>query len=113
MSRQATGLRAWVIQRVSAIYLLLFFPYLIGKFILVPPASHADWVSWLSLPVVSIGLLVFVLALLVHAWVGARDILVDYVHPVAARITLLSLLGFGLVACGLWAFKVIIIAHAT
>ena len=111
MSRQASGLRAWVFQRITAVFLLLYFPYLILTLASSPPADHAQWIAWLSRPGVSIGLLLFFAALLLHAWVGFRDAVIDYVHPIAARVTVLSLLGFGLVACGLWALKVIVLAH--
>ncbi len=110
MSRQASGLRAWVFQRVTAIFLLLYFPYLILSLAFSPPASHAAWVAWLSQPLVGMGFLIFVGALLLHAWVGVRDAIIDYVHPITARVTALTLLALGLIGCGLWALKVVILA---
>ena len=111
MSRQVSGLRAWVMQRITAVYLLLYFPYLLLTLASEPPAGHAQWVAWLARPGVSLGVLLFFAALLLHSWVGFRDAVIDYVHPIAARVTLLALLGFGLIACGLWALKVVILAH--
>lgn len=108
MSRQASGLRAWIFQRVTAIALLLYFPYLLLSLAFGPPASHAAWVAWLGQPQVSVGLLIFVGVLLLHAWVGVRDAIIDYVHPIAIRVTVLSLLALGLIGCGLWALKVIV-----
>ncbi len=108
MSRQASGLRAWIFQRVTAITLLLYFPYLLLSLAFGPPASHAAWVAWLGQPQVSVGLLIFVGVLLLHAWVGVRDAIIDYVHPIAIRVTVLSLLALGLIGCGLWALKVIV-----
>jgi len=111
MSRQASGLQAWALQRASALYLLLFFPYLLWYFLSAPPANHGELQAWVASPWVMIGLLLFVVSLLVHAWVGFRDVLIDYVKPPAIRIGLLMLLGFGLVACGLWAAQVIFLAQ--
>jgi succinate dehydrogenase / fumarate reductase membrane anchor subunit len=54
--------------------------------------------------------LLFVVALLIHAWVGIRDVLIDYVHPIMARVTLLSLFAIGFVGCGLWFAKAIFLA---
>jgi len=56
-------------------------------------------------------LLLFVVALLLHAWVGMRDILIDYVQPVALRVGLLAAVGLGLVACALWATVVLLLAR--
>ena len=110
MSRRASGLRAWVFQRVTAVYLLLFFPYLTLTLATNPPPDHAAFVEWVSGPGVSIGLMLFVLSLLLHAWVGVRDAIIDYVHPVAGRVTVLTMLAFGLIACGMWALKVLVLA---
>jgi succinate dehydrogenase / fumarate reductase membrane anchor subunit len=108
VSRQATGLRAWVLQRITAVYLGVYTLYLVGCFIADPPASHGAWSAWVSGPVASLAAMFFFLSLLLHAWIGIRDILIDYVHPFLPRLALLTLFGAGLVACGLWALKVII-----
>ena len=52
----------------------------------------------------------FVLALLVHVWVGLRDIVLDYLHPLALRIGTLALIAFLLGGCGFWALRTLIVA---
>jgi succinate dehydrogenase / fumarate reductase membrane anchor subunit len=108
MSRQASGLRAWLWQRLSAIVLLLYSLYLIGLFLFNPPTDHAAWRAWVSDPLHSTGLLLCLLALLVHAWVGLRDVLLDYVPIFALRLTLLSLSALGLTLCGLWGLRILL-----
>jgi succinate dehydrogenase / fumarate reductase membrane anchor subunit len=111
MSRRASGLRAWILQRITAVYLAAFIVLFGGALLLCPPASYAAWRDWLASPWISIALLLFFLALMIHAWVGVRDILIDYVHPLPARIALLSLTGIGLIGCGFWAAQVIILSR--
>lgn len=111
MSRTASGLRAWVAQRVSAIYLALFFVYLIVQWLVAPPGDYAAWRAWIGHPVMSVATLLFVAALLLHAWVGLRDILIDYVQPTAVRVSLLAAMALGLIACGLWAASVLFLAR--
>jgi succinate dehydrogenase / fumarate reductase membrane anchor subunit len=111
VSRTATGLRAWVVQRISAVYLALFFVYLVVQWIAAPPADYAAWRAWLGHPVMNVASSLFVIALLLHAWVGLRDILIDYVHPTALRVSLLASVGLGLLACGLWAAAVLFAAR--
>ncbi len=108
MRTGATGLRAWAFQRITAIYLLLFFIFLLGHFVLSPPVDYAAWRSWVAQPAISIAGYLFFLSLMLHAWVGIRDVLIDYVHPPVIRLGLLFLFGFALAACGLWALQVII-----
>ena len=111
MSRTATGLRAWVVQRATAIYLGVFFVYLIGHWLVAPPADYAAWRAWVGHPVMNVAAVLFVLALLLHAWVGMRDILIDYLHPTALRVGLLGVIGLGLIACALWAATVLFLAR--
>jgi succinate dehydrogenase / fumarate reductase membrane anchor subunit len=110
VSRQASGLIAWLIQRATAVYLALFLAYLLIHFTLEPPADHPALLAWVNQPVVSGALLLFVPVLLAHAWVGIRDVLIDYVHSLGLRLGLLSLVAFVLLASGLWALKAIISA---
>ena len=107
MSRQASGLRAWAYQRISALYLGLYVFYSLIALGFFPPESHVEWKAWVSGNWASIGLLLFFLSLLIHAWVGVRDVLIDYVHPTIVRLLLLIFLGLGLISCGFWVAKVI------
>ncbi len=111
MSRRASGLRAWVLQRISAVYLGLFVLYAIMHLSVNPPADFAQWRGWVGHPAVAIALMLFFTSLLLHAWVGVRDVLIDYVHPTAIRVGLLTLVGLGLVACGFWVLEVLLTAR--
>jgi succinate dehydrogenase / fumarate reductase membrane anchor subunit len=111
VSRTASGLRAWVLQRVSAVYLALFLVYFVAQWAVAPPADYAAWRAWIGGPVMSVATLLGVTALLLHAWVGLRDILIDYVQPTALRLSLLAALALGLAACALWAAAVLFAAR--
>ena len=113
MTRRAAGLRAWVLQRVTAVYIGLFSVYALGKFVLDPPASHQHWQDWMAGSGVRVAVLLFFVALLLHAWVGVRDIFIDYVRPTPLRLALLSFVAIGLIACGLWALDTVIQFHGT
>lgn len=108
MSRQLSGLLAWVVQRLSAVYIGLFLVIATVSFLVNGlPASYPAWRSLLSAPLPNLALLVFILALLLHAWVGIRDVLIDYVHAFALRFSLLSLFALGILSCGLWAMRIL------
>lgn len=53
----------------------------------------------------------FFVALLLHSWIGLRDVLMDYVQPLPLRITLLVLLSFVLVGLALWVMKVLLLTQ--
>ncbi len=100
MSRRAAGLRAWLLQRISAVYLALYVIY----FLLASPAAggYAAWHAWLGSPWPLLALALFFLALAIHAWVGVRDVIIDYVHHAGLRLLLLSGVGLVLLGSLLW-----------
>lgn len=111
MSRTASGLRAWAIQRLTAIYIGLFSLYLVGVMLFAPPEGYLAWRAWIGGPVTSVALLLVVVSVLMHAWIGMRDVLIDYVHPIAIRAALLGGLALILVALALWAAQALILAR--
>jgi succinate dehydrogenase / fumarate reductase membrane anchor subunit len=48
-----------------------------------------------------------IVAMLYHAWVGIRDIWMDYVKPVSVRLSLQVFSIVWLVACAGWAIQVL------
>ncbi len=102
------GLRGWVVQRVSAVYLALFTVYLFFHFICHPPADFLAWQLWLSNSWVFVASALFFVALLLHTWVGIRDVIIDYIHPVGLRFSLLVLVVISLVAMGVWFGRVLL-----
>ena len=92
------GLRAWMLQRLTALYLLAFGAFMLIRSLLVAPISFEAWRAWWQSPLVFVAALLFVAALCLHAWVGGRDVILDYVHPPALRAAGLVALAFGLAA---------------
>ena len=102
MRSRFTGLKAWWVQRVSAVYMLLFLLFLLGAFWLDPLHSYPQWRAWVARPGLSIAAGVFFLALLSHMWVGLRDVLLDYAKPAGLRRVLLGLVAAGLLGLATW-----------
>jgi succinate dehydrogenase / fumarate reductase membrane anchor subunit len=104
-----SGSRAWIVQRVSALYLLAFLVFaLVAAAGSEKPWTYAAWREWIAAPGMRVAALLFFLALLLHAWVGLRDVILDYVHPAAVRSVLLALVAAGELAVGAW---VLVIFH--
>ena len=110
LSHPTHGLRDWLLQRLSAVYLGAFLVYLMVHFYLQPQHGYQQWHDWLTRPVMSVASAVFILAILVHGWVGMRDVILDYIHNLGLRIVVLSLVGLVLVGCGLWALRILLLA---
>jgi succinate dehydrogenase membrane anchor subunit len=106
-----TGMRAWWVQRVSAVYMLLFILFLLATLALRPMHAYPQWRAWVARPGTSLGFLVFAGALLAHAWVGLRDVLLDYARPARLRNGLLVAVALGLAGLGGWVLSILLRLH--
>ncbi|MEP7281251.1 MAG: succinate dehydrogenase, hydrophobic membrane anchor protein [Rubrivivax sp.] len=103
-----TGLRAWWVQRASAVGMLLFLLFLLASMAVHPLTSHLQWQAWVARPGITLAFLLFFAALLSHLWVGLRDVLLDYAKPAGLRNALLMLVAFGLLALGVWVLAILL-----
>lgn len=110
MSWRASGFRAWLWQRVTAAYMAVFTIFFIIAALVKRPDTYAEWHGWISDGRVAAPLGLFFGALLLHSWVGVRDVLIDYVRPFGPRLTLLGLVALGLAGLGLWVLRTLFMA---
>jgi succinate dehydrogenase / fumarate reductase membrane anchor subunit len=100
------GLRDWLLQRVTAAIMLVYTLALV-LFLLVAPSSYANWQAFFALVWVQVLTQVSILALLLHAWVGVRDLWMDYIQPVGVRLTMHVLTAVWLLSCLIYSIKVV------
>jgi succinate dehydrogenase / fumarate reductase membrane anchor subunit len=110
VSQHVDGLRIWMLQRISALYLAAYLIGVTGWFWLHPVTGYDGWRSWFTHPLATTGSAGFLLALLVHGWVGLRDVILDYVHSLGLRLVLLTLIAFLLIGCGFWGMRILVLA---
>lgn len=102
MTWQAQGYRAWFVQRLSAVYLLASLLFIIGFLFVNPVNSYEAWRSLFYSPITNILILLFFIAVMVHAWIGIRDVVIDYVHFAIVRLLILILLMTSLMSMTIW-----------
>lgn len=102
MSFQAQGMRAWLVQRITAVYIAIYVLALIFWMISSIPITFSQWHGLLSHSAMMIATVLFYMALFAHAWVGVRDILVDYAKPSSVRFILLTALALFLIIMTIW-----------
>ena len=92
MSRVVTGahygLRDWLAQRITAVIMAVYSVIAVAVFILNKNITYAVWRDLFSQGWMRVATLLFIASLAWHAWVGVRDILMDYIKPDRLRLTL-------------------------
>ncbi len=102
------GLRDWLAQRVTAVLMALFTLVVLAQVILSKgPIGYDKWAGIFSAQWMKALTFSVIVALLYHAWVGIRDIWMDYIKPVSVRLSLQVFSIVWLVSCAGWAIQVL------
>lgn len=101
------GLRDWLSQRVTAVVIVLYTLLLLLQVIFGGPLGYDSWSGIFAQQWMKVCTFVVVVAMGWHAWVGMRDVWMDYVKPVGLRLTLQVATIAWLIGCAGWAVQVL------
>ena len=101
------GLRDWLSQRVTAVLMTLFTLAVIVQVLLPGEMGYDRWAGIFSKQWMKALTFVVIISLLVHVWVGMRNVLMDYVRRVGTRLALQVATIVWLVGCAGWAIQVL------
>jgi len=82
------GLRDWLAQRVTAAIMALYSVILLVTLLSAKPITYGLWKALFAHGWMRVATLVFAASLAWHAWVGMRDVLMDYIKPAGLRLSL-------------------------
>ena len=101
------GLRDWLSQRVTAVLMALFTIVLLAQLLFGGPLGYERWAGIFAAQWMKVLSFVVFIALGWHAWVGMRDIWMDYVKPVGVRLLMQVFTMVWLLGCAGWAIQVL------
>jgi succinate dehydrogenase / fumarate reductase membrane anchor subunit len=102
------GLRDWMAQRVTAIVMATYTIILLIAFLSGSTFSYEGWAGLFAQQWFKIATFVTLMSLFFHAWIGLRDIWMDYVtKSVVLRLVLQVATLLWLVGCAGWAAQII------
>lgn len=107
MTYQAKGMQAWLFQRITGAFMGLYILYFIWLMIMTEQITYQLWLSWFSHPLMNTATGLFFIQLAIHAWVGMRDIVLDYITHDMLRLFTLIGIGFFLLASSLEMLRVL------
>ena len=82
------GLRDWLAQRVTAGVMAVYSVILAVVLLSGQPINYAIWHDLFTQGWMRVATLLFAVSLAWHAWVGVRDIIMDYIKPTGLRLSL-------------------------
>ena len=106
-SLTGSGVKDWILQRLSAVVLAVFVFFLVGYFISNPHPNFAQWQALFSYWWMKWFTLLVAIMIVFHAWVGIWTVLTDYIHCVLIRSGLQLLFVLAYVLYIFWSVKIL------
>lgn len=101
------GWKDWLAQRVTAAIMAVYTLLALGIALYNGGVDYLLWTALFAHPAFRIATLLFGLALLWHAWIGVRDVWMDYIKPAGLRLTLEVLTVLALAGYAAWLVAVL------
>jgi succinate dehydrogenase / fumarate reductase, membrane anchor subunit len=101
------GLRDWLIQRVSAVVMAVFSLLLAIYLLLHPHLGYDGWTALFASDPMRTFAFLFLLSLFYHAFIGMRDIVMDYVKAVWVRLLVHVLVILALIVYTIWSVQIL------
>jgi succinate dehydrogenase / fumarate reductase membrane anchor subunit len=101
------GLSDWLIQRVTAVVMAVYTVIMVGYLWLQPPLDYNMWSVLFANQAMRTFTLLFLLSVFYHAWIGVRDIVMDYVKPPGVRLVIHVLVILTLVLYTIWSVQIL------
>ncbi len=101
------GLRDWLAQRISAAVMAAYAVALAGWLLWQPHVDYNAWTALFSSQWVRGVTLLVLLSLYYHAWVGVRDVAMDYVKPAGVRLAIHVATILALLLYTIWSMEIL------
>ncbi|MCH9705276.1 MAG: succinate dehydrogenase, hydrophobic membrane anchor protein [Proteobacteria bacterium] len=102
------GLRDWLVQRISALVIVVATLILFIALLVVEPQGFREWHAFVGQIWVRVLLMLTILALVWHAFIGARDIFMDYLKHDLLRLFKIVGVIIYLLICLIWAASILL-----
>jgi succinate dehydrogenase / fumarate reductase membrane anchor subunit len=97
----------WLIQRLTAVVMAVYTLLFLGIALWNGGIGYPLWTQLFAHDGFRLASFLFMVALLYHAWIGVRDILMDYIKPVGVRLLLETMTVVVLVAYLGWTIRLL------
>ncbi len=100
------GTSQWLRQRLTAVIMAVYTVLMVVLFAVARPDGYDAWKALFAPGWMRVATLLFFLSVCYHAWVGMRDILMDYIKPAGLRLFLYTAVILALSGYAAWAVQI-------
>ncbi len=102
-----SGLRDWLLQRITAVILAAYVIFLAFYFMCHPHVEYNMWQDLFMSNSVRIFSLLALMSLMVHAWIGVWTIATDYINCTILRGLFEIIVALALIVCFIWGITIL------
>ena len=102
-----SGLRDWLIQRISAVVLALYALFLLGFILFSQPLAYANWHGLFANGFMRVFTFLALVSVVYHTWVGLWTVFTDYIKCPSLRLTLLVIVVLALLGYLVWGVTIV------
>lgn len=106
-SYSGSGLRDYLVQRVTSIVIASYVFCVIGFLITNSPVDYPAWYDFMSGTAMKIYSILALLCLVLHTWIGVWTIFTDYLKPLCIRLGLEIVVVLALVSFFIWGLMIL------
>ncbi|MFA7351512.1 MAG: succinate dehydrogenase, hydrophobic membrane anchor protein [Methylotenera sp.] len=88
LTKKYPGMRLWLAQRLSAVVMAVYLVVFALILIIRQPSSYVQWMEIMSPWWWRLVTMLFLTSLVMHAWLGVRDVFKDYIFNIKLRALL-------------------------
>lgn len=101
------GLKDWIIQRATALIMAVYTVIFLVVVLVAAPDSFETWRGVFAHGFMKFATFLFLISVFYHAWIGVRDIWMDYIKPDGLRLVLMIATAAALVGYTGWALQIL------
>ncbi len=101
------GLGDWMAQRVTAVVMVLYSLIFAVQALMLSGMNYEAWRDMFSGGFMRFATFLFFVAVFYHAWVGVRNIFMDYIKPNGVRFALHAIVIVLLIGYAGWAARIL------
>lgn len=97
-SLTGNGLKDWLIQRLTAVYLAIYSVMVVAIWMGCAPWTYTKWITLFHTLWFQVATTLALFTILLHAWIGLWTVTTDYIKPTCLRLFVQSSVMFILLA---------------
>lgn len=106
-SLTGNGLKDWLIQRATAVFLATYAIFFFGFFIAHPSLEFSQLQGLFHSTWFQVASVIAILSIVLHAWIGIWTVTTDYINCTIIRLTVQLLVVLYLLGQFIWALMII------